>query len=309
MTTLATPPRERAALGAPSPLGPSAQRRIAHVTSLVNQALDRALPKAAAPPQVIHEGMRYCVLSGGKRFRPLLCLAACEAVGSPMRRALTVACALECIHAYSLVHDDLPAMDNADQRRGQPTCHRKFGEGNAILVGDALLTLAFDLLGRDGTPHALSIIRLLGRSCGTLGLIGGQVLDLQAISQPRLATERALRDIAQRKTAALITASVGAGALAGLPAAPNRQMKGAAQAGGTAAVQLSRLSRYGSDVGLAFQLVDDVHDGEGLAQAMGADQARAEARRLIARAMQGLEPFGKRADLLRQLAAWLASTA
>ena len=293
MTTLATPPRERTSPGAPPALRPSAQRRIERLAHLVNQALDRALPKAAAPPQVIHEGMRYCVLSGGKRFRPLLCLAACEAVGSPMRRALAVACALECIHAYSLVHDDLPAMDNADQRRGQPTCHRKFGEGNAILVGDALLTLAFDLLGRDGTPNSLAIIRLLGRACGTLGLIGGQVLDLQAISQPRLATERALRDIAQRKTAALITASVGAGALAG----------------GAGAGQLSCLSRYGSDVGLAFQLLDDVHDGEGLAQAMGADQARAEARRLIVRAMQGLEPFGKRADLLRQLAAWLASTA
>ncbi len=293
MAMTATLPRERTRLGAPPAVRPSAQRRIARLTHLINQALDRALPKAAAPPQVIHEGMRYCVLSGGKRFRPLLCLAACEAVGSPMRRALAAACALECIHTYSLVHDDLPAMDNADQRRGQPTCHRKFGEGNAILVGDALLTLAFDLLGRDGTPHSLAIIRLLGRSCGTIGLIGGQVLDLQAISQPRLATERALRDIAQRKTAALITASVVAGALVG----------------GAEAVQLSRLSRYGSDVGLAFQLLDDVHDGEGLAQAMGADQARTEAQRLIARAMNGLEPLGKRADLLRQLAAWLAATA
>ncbi|MBI2104369.1 MAG: polyprenyl synthetase family protein [Candidatus Omnitrophica bacterium] len=289
----ATLPRKQARPDEPPAVRPSAQRRIARLTQLINQALDRVLPKAAAPPQVIHEGMRYCVLSGGKRFRPLLCLAACEALGQPPRRALALACALECIHTYSLVHDDLPAMDNADQRRGQPTCHRKFGEGNAILVGDALLTLAFDLLGRDGTPNSLAIIRLLGRSCGTWGLIGGQVLDLQAISQPRLATERSLRDIAQRKTAALITASVVAGALAG----------------GAGTVHLARLSRYGSDVGLAFQLLDDVHDGEGLAQALGADQARAEAERLISRAIQGLAPLGGRADLLRQLAAWLAQTA
>ncbi|MBI3331254.1 MAG: polyprenyl synthetase family protein, partial [Candidatus Omnitrophica bacterium] len=166
----ATLPRERTGPGPVPPVRASAQRRIAHLADLINQALERALPKAAVPPQVIHEGMRYCVLSGGKRFRPLLCLAACEAVGSPLRRALAVACALECIHTYSLVHDDLPAMDNADQRRGQPTCHRKFGEGNAILVGDALLTLAFDLLSRDGTPNSLAIIRMLGRSCGTVGL-------------------------------------------------------------------------------------------------------------------------------------------
>ena len=244
-------------------------------------------------PQVVHEAMRYCVLSGGKRFRPLLCLGACEAVGAPARHALSAACAIELIHTYSLVHDDLPAMDNADQRRGQPTCHRKFGEGNAILVGDALLTLTFELLGRDGTANSLAIVRTLSQACGTLGLIGGQVLDLQAISQPRTATERILRDIAERKTAALITASVAAGALAG----------------GARPPQVHALRSYGQHVGLAFQLIDDVHDGEGLAQAMGADAARAEALALIARALKRLEPFGKRAELLRDLAAWLSTMA
>jgi geranylgeranyl diphosphate synthase type II len=258
----------------------------------VDQALARALPKSTLVPQVVHEAMRYCVLSGGKRFRPLLCLGACEAVGGPPRQALSVACALELVHTYSLIHDDLPAMDNADERRGQPTCHRKFGEANAILVGDALLTLAFEALSWNGTPNSLAIIRTVGQACGTIGLIGGQVLDLQAISQPRTATERTLRAIAQRKTAALITASVLAGALAG----------------GAKAQQLKHLQRYGQRIGLAFQLIDDVHDREGLAQVMGPGEAQAEAGRLIARAVEVLEPFGSRADVLRQLAAWLLTT-
>jgi len=244
-------------------------------------------------PRVMHEGMRYCVSSGGKRFRPLLCLGACEAVGTPAGRALPIACAVELIHTYSLVHDDLPAMDNADERRGQPACHRKFGEGNAILIGDALLTLAFELLSRDGLPNALAVIRTLGRACGTGGLIGGQVLDLQAISCSRVMAQEALTDVARRKTGSLIAASVVAGALAG----------------GADREPTKRLARYGQDVGLAFQLVDDLHDSEGLAQVMGSDGARTEARRLIDRALQTLEPFGKRAAGLRQIAQWLASTA
>ena len=262
-------------------------------TRAIEQALQGALPKAALPPQIVHEAMRYTVFSGGKRFRPLLCLAACDAVGAPSRQAVPVACAIELIHTYSLVHDDLPAMDNADQRRGQPTCHRKFGEGNAILVGDALLTLAFELLGNDGTPNSLAIIRTLGRACGTVGLIGGQVLDLQAISQTHYSTERALRDIAQRKTAALITASVVSGALAG----------------GAGGLPVKRLERYGTHLGLAFQLLDDVHDSDGLAQVIGTEMACAEAQKTIDRAVAALEPFGRRADALRELAAWLSATA
>ena len=268
-------------------------RKLDQLTGLVNQALARALPAAGQVPQVVHEAMRYCVLSGGKRFRPLLVLGACEAVGSPARQALSAACALELIHTYSLVHDDLPAMDNSDERRGQLTCHRKFGEGNAILVGDALLTFAFELLGRNGTPNALAIIRCVSQACGSGGLIGGQVLDLQAISQPRTATERVLRHIAEWKTASLITASVTAGALAG----------------GGKPEQVKKLQRYGQAVGLAFQIIDDLHDQEGLAQAMGADAARAEAERLLTQSEKMLESFGSRAGTLRQLAVWLASTA
>lgn len=270
----------------------SKTRRLDRLTALVEQALARALPASNTVPPVVLEGMRYCVLSGGKRFRPLLCVGACEAVGRPARQALAVACALELIHTYSLVHDDLPAMDNADERRGQPSCHRKFGEGNAILIGDALLTLAFELLGRDGTPNSLAVIRTIGQACGGTGLIGGQVLDLQAISQPRTATERTLRDIAQRKTAALITASVVAGAMAG----------------GASTTQVQRLKRYGQDLGLAFQIIDDLHDRDGLAQAIGIDAARVEAQRLIEHAHKSLTPFGKRAEILREVARWLAAT-
>src|SRR3990167_9322408 len=269
----------------------------------IDRALDRLLPAGGrGAAGRIREAMRYCVLSGGKgrgtdvqrpkRVRPLLCLGGCEAVGSPARRALPAACSVELIHAYSLVHDDLPAMDDAMMRRGRPSCHRKFGEGNAILVGDALLTLAFELLGRDGTANSLGIIATLGRACGTVGLIGGQALDLAVITRARATNAVALRDVARRKTAALITASVVAGGLAG----------------GATPRPRARLEQYGKDLGLAFQLIDDVHDHDGLARALGAEAAAREARRLIGRAVETLTPFGRRAETLRALAATLAST-
>jgi geranylgeranyl diphosphate synthase type II len=286
MTTLAAPRHSRAGLE-------KASRHLETLRRLLEQALKRCLPQAGSPPSIVHEGMRYCVFSGGKRFRPLLCLGGAEAVGAPARQALPAACAVELIHTYSLVHDDLPSMDNADQRRGQPTCHRKFGEGNAVLVGDALLTLAFDLLSRNGHPSSLAVIQAISRACGTVGLIGGQVLDLQVLSQSFATAPQAMKEIAMRKTAALIAASVVAGGLAG---------------GGNAA-QLRRLQRYGEHVGLAFQLIDDVHDGDGLSRTMGRDGASAEARRLLRQAAGALEPFGTRGAVLRELAVWLESTA
>ena len=287
--------------------------RIEQLARVVDAALARVLPERVRGAGSVPEAMRYCVLSSGKRFRPLLCLGGCEAVGSPARRALRAACAIELLHTYSLVHDDLPAMDDAAMRRGRPSCHRQFGEGNAILVGDALLTLAFELLGRDGTPNSLRIIRTLGRSCGTAGLIGGQALDLDALRGPcpprrlgsakpsgaedrrwaRPATAAALREVARRKTAALISASVVAGGLAG----------------GANARQRARLERYGQDLGLAFQLIDDVHDGDGLARTLGADAAAREARRLIGRSLETLRPFGPGAETLRELAAMLSASA
>jgi len=263
--------------------------RLTRLTGLIDKALHRFIPPSKEVPPVIHEAMRYSVFSGGKRFRPLLCLGACQAVGAPIRKALTVACAVEMIHTYSLIHDDLPAMDDANERRGQASCHRKFSEANAMLAGDALLTLAFELLGRNGMPNALSIIKTIGQASGTVGLIGGQVLDLQSISRSNTMTEEILTQIAQRKTGALITASVVAGALAG----------------NASAAQIRLLKRYGQVVGLSFQLLDDVHDKEGFAQVLGAEQARINASRHVARGISVLKPFGRRAAVLRELAHWL----
>ena len=280
---------DRPALSEPRPKA----GRIEGLSRLIEAALTRLLPRGGEHAAGrLHDAMRYCVLSGGKRFRPLLCLGGCEAVGAPAGRALRAACAVELIHTYSLVHDDLPAMDDAATRRGQPSCHRKFGEGNAILIGDALLTLAFELLGRNGTPNALSIVREVGRACGTVGLIGGQALDLDILSRPRGVSAAVLQDVARRKTAALITASVAAGALAG----------------GATTLQRKRLEGYGRSLGLAFQLIDDVHDGDGLSRTLGAGSARAEALRLIDRAVEALTPFGARADILHELAEMLASS-
>jgi len=171
-----------------------ARARLRARTDAVNQALTRALARQAGSPPVLAQAMRYCVLAGGKRFRPLLCLGAHEAAGGRGLAVLNVACAIELIHAYSLVHDDLPAMDNADERRGRPSCHRRFGEATAILVGDALLTRAFEVLGSNGVPNTLKILREIAEASGTSGLIGGQALDLNGGS----AGAKQLEEIARR---------------------------------------------------------------------------------------------------------------
>ena len=258
----------------------------------VEQALRRALRLPAGSPAVLEQAMRYCVLSAGKRFRPLLCIGGCEAAGGTGKRALPVACAVELVHAYSLVHDDLPAMDNADRRRGRPSCHRRFGEANAILVGDALLTRAFELLGSPTLANAVPILRVLGRSAGATGLVGGQVLDLECGLGPSAGGLKKLEEIARKKTAALITASVVSGGLAA----------------GAHASTLRSLRRYGAAIGLAFQMIDDVHDRDGLARSISPDRVRQRALRLIDGARRAVRPFGARAKTLMELADWLAST-
>ncbi len=260
--------------------------RLAQRQALINRGLEAAVAPANGTPRQLREAIAYCLLSGGKRFRPLLTLGGCEAVGGTPQRALPVACAVELIHAYSLVHDDLPAMDNADERRGQPSCHRKYNEATAILVGDALLTYAFERLATAKIPNALAVIREIGYASGTSGLIGGQWLDLDASAK----ASGALEDIARRKTAALITASVVAGALAG-NATP---------------ASITRLRRYGEALGLAFQLIDDLHDGDGLAAAHGSQRVHTQAIQLINDATEIIKPFGANAWLLRALAEWLA---
>ncbi|MEZ5629408.1 MAG: polyprenyl synthetase family protein [Burkholderiaceae bacterium] len=263
----------------------------------VEQALDTWVHAEA--PAGLGDAMRYAVLDGGKRLRPLLVLAACEAVGGNSQAALRAACAVELIHAYSLVHDDLPCMDNDVLRRGKPTVHVKFGEAEALLAGDALQALAFELLTPDdaGVPPAMQALmcRLLARSAGADGMAGGQAIDLQSVG--RKLDEAALRDMHQRKTGALLQASVELGAAC----APSPLQGASAEA----------LRRYGAAVGLAFQVVDDILDvtadstqlgktaGKDAASdkptyvsLMGLDGARAHADVLLAEAEAALAGAG-----------------
>ncbi len=305
--------------------------------TLINRALDRYLPSPySAPGRVhdrggrapaagngaastsrIHEAMRYSVLGEGKRIRPVLALAACEAAGGKVSDALHAACALELIHAYSLVHDDLPAMDDDDFRRGKPSCHKKFGEALGILTGDALLTYAFDLLTRANSAEAngeasssrshhgasvhLRVIREVAEAVGTEGMVGGQVADVMGMrgasvrgsilrlrsGSPR--TVEAIESIHARKTGALISVSVRAGALLGR-ATPTAY---------------SALRRYGDRVGLVFQLVDDLLDKDGAARLQGKSQVWRRAERLTEEAVAAVKPLGSRADPLRELARFI----
>jgi len=257
---------------------------------LINRALAQALPAPGAYPPVIHEAMRYSVLGDGKRIRPMLTLAACEAVGGALEDALPAACAVELIHAYSLVHDDLPAMDDDDVRRGRPSCHKRFGEAIGILTGDALLTLGFHLLTRPRRRPAvwLRIARELSHAAGTFGMIGGQVADVQASPTPGA---EPIEYILTHKTGALIRAAVTIGGVAG----------------GATKAALGRLTRYGGRVGLVFQLVDDLLDRDGVALVWGVSETRRRAEALTAQAKQAVSPFGARAEPLCALADVLLS--
>jgi geranylgeranyl diphosphate synthase, type II len=275
----------------------------------VDRALDRFLPKASAPPATIHKAMRYSLFAGGKRLRPILCLAATEACGGRIASALPLACAVECIHTYSLVHDDLPSMDNDELRRGRATCHKVFGDGIAILAGDALLTIAFEIAAHfRGTRRydLREILREIAQAAGSRRLIAGQVADLEA--EGRRINRRQLRYIHENKTAALLTASVRLGAMAA-----NATPK-----------QLAAITAFGRALGLAFQVIDDILDvtqtSEKLGKSAGKDVAakkatypavlgleksRAEARRLTSEAHKALKSLGKGASVLRALADYL----
>ncbi len=262
---------------------------------MVNAALDRALPAtdaAGTDAGRLREGMRYGVLQGGKRMRPLLTLAACEAVGGAAEVALPPACALELIHAYSLVHDDLPAMDNDLERRGKPTVHVAFGEANAILIGDALLTAAFSVLTsaeRDPAPGAIAFaVSRLAHHAGIDGMVGGQAKDL-ALGQDieELAT---LEDVHALKTGALYAA---AGAMG-------------ARFGGASPEVVDRLERYGLAWGIAFQHADDVLDDD---QPRLRDQAMARTDALLAECRGIARELGEPATALLALADWLGDRA
>ncbi len=279
----------------------------------VDAALDRALPGAAAWPETIHRAVRYSLFAGGKRIRPLLVLAASDAVGGERCDAMPLACAVEMIHTYSLIHDDLPAMDNDDLRRGKPTSHKVFGEAIAILAGDALLTRAFHLLSELSPGEAVERLRrrlaasaILGEACGTTGLIGGQVMDLE--SEGRAIRPVELERLHRAKTGALLGACVRGGAILA----------------GAGPEALAQLTRYADAVGLAFQIVDDVLDateaGEQLGKTAGKDtrarkatypsivgleRSRKIAGELTAKAFAALKPFKGKAVALAALAEFL----
>jgi geranylgeranyl diphosphate synthase type II len=273
----------------------------------IEEALERLSPPETEYPPSIHKAMRYSLFAGGKRIRPILCLEAAAAVSDSTPGIETPACALEMIHTYSLIHDDLPALDNDDYRRGKLTCHRVFGDAIAILAGDALLTRAFRVVSEmDGVPadRLLAVARELARAAGTVdGMIGGQVADLEAEGKP--VEEAQLHYIHRAKTAALIRGAVRVGAIF---------------AGGLAG-PIEALACFGAQIGLAFQIVDDVLDvvesSEGLGKTAGKDarqqkatfpalygveRSREMARHLEQQAIDALAPFGERAARLRDLA-------
>jgi geranylgeranyl diphosphate synthase type II len=280
--------------------------RLASLHKQVDRALDRWLPPEKTRPATLHRAMRYAVFAGGKRLRPVLCLAAAEACGGKTSGALPAACAVECIHTYSLIHDDLPCMDDDDFRRGRPTTHKVFGEAVAVLAGDALATIAFEILGRtnETARHgAGEFFRDLSKAAGSLFLIGGQVADMEA--EKREATPAELLFIHRGKTAAMISVSLRLGAMS---------------ANATPA-QVKALGKFGENLGLAFQIIDDILDitqtSEQLGKSAGKDAAagkatypavfgleksRREAANLTKAALMALKPFGKNADFLRAIA-------
>ena len=282
---------------------------LARRTEAVNAALDRFLPRATARPGTIHRAMRYSLFAGGKRIRPALCLAAAAACGGRESAAMPLACAVECIHTYSLVHDDLPAMDNDDYRRGKLTNHKVFGEGIAVLAGDALLTQAFEIAAQcDGWQRYShrQIVLELARAAGSLQLIAGQVADLEAEGKKINASH--LRYIHERKTSALLCCSVRLGGMSA----------------NCAPAQLRALTDFGYHVGLAFQVIDDILDvtqtSETLGKTAGKDtkaqkatypsivglqKSRRIAADLTARAFSALKLFRGKAVALEALASYL----
>lgn len=279
---------------------------------LVEKALDSYLPQVSTLPSSLHGAMRYSVFAGGKRIRPVLMAAACEAVGGKTEEVMPAAAALEMIHSYSLIHDDLPAMDDDDLRRGQPTNHKVYGEALAILAGDGLLTEAFILLSSplvltDLSANArLEIMHIFARAAGSLGMVGGQVVDMESEGQPvELPT---LEYIHTHKTGALILAAIETGAIIGRATSDQRRA----------------LRRYGEAAGLAFQVADDildiVADQALLGKDVGSDQARGKAtypallgvegareraRELRDMALGALESFGAEAQPLRDIATYI----
>lgn len=284
---------------------------LANYKAKVEAALDASL--VIAQPPTVYESMRYSLLAGGKRLRPILCLATCELLGGTVEMAMPTACALEMIHTMSLIHDDLPAMDNDDYRRGKLTNHKVYGDDIAILAGDALLSYAFEFIARQTTgvdpQHVLAVIAHLGRAVGAEGLVGGQVVDLQSEGKPDVTLET-LEFIHTHKTGALLEACVVCGAMV---------------AGATNS-ERDRLSKFAQNIGLAFQIIDDILDitatpeelgktaGKDIAaqkatypSLLGLEASKQRADTLIAEAIAQLEPWGDSATPLKALAHFITA--
>jgi geranylgeranyl diphosphate synthase type II len=279
----------------------------------VDAALDSYLPRETELPHSLHKSMRYSVFAGGKRVRPILMLAACQAVGGNTEAALPAACAMEMIHTYSLIHDDLPAMDDDDFRRGNPTNHKVFGEAIAILAGDALLTEAFKLISDPrfaaevSVAARLAVIHEIATCAGSYGMVGGQVVDMESEGNREIDLPT-VQYIHTHKTGALIKASVKAGAILG----------------GADERKLAAITRYGEAAGLAFQIADDILDIEGTTEEIGKDAgsdeargkatypavmglaaAKQEAQAMMDEALRALVIFGAEADPLREIATYI----
>jgi len=279
---------------------------------MIDEALEHWVPGENEFPPQVHKAMHYSLFAGGKRLRPILTLASAETVGGQISDALPIACSLELIHTYSLIHDDLPCMDDDDLRRGKPTNHKVFGEALALLAGDALLTEAFSLATRPDLMKGISpgrrirALGLLARAAGSLGMVGGQTMDI--LSQGEKIESALLEYIHTHKTGALIAASVGVGAVIG----------------GASVREYKALNRYGEKLGLAFQIIDDLLDVEGeerkLGKAVHKDQSkgkatypavfgipesRGRAERLIEEALVSLAIFNSSADPLREIAQFI----
>ena len=275
----------------------------------VDAHIERIMPPESVPPSSIHAAMRYSVFAGGKRIRPILCLETSRVFDEDVAPALYPSCAIEFIHTYSLIHDDLPALDNDDLRRGKPTCHKKFGEAIAILAGDGLLTLAFETIGATpvGAERRVAMLTEISTAAGTVhGMVGGQVADIE--SEGKGVGPEMLEYIHRSKTAALIRASITAGALSA----------------GAQAEDVKRLRRFGETIGWAFQVTDDILDVEESSTALGKTagkdivqqkatypavfglaQSHAIANELAANAIAELQPYGARAERLRSIAEFL----
>ncbi|OGW84634.1 MAG: hypothetical protein A2987_02550 [Omnitrophica bacterium RIFCSPLOWO2_01_FULL_45_10] len=271
----------------------------ARLRNSVDKRLNAYLPSGKEAPRIVHRAMRYSVFSGGKRIRPILAIEACLACGGRVNEVLPIACAIELIHTYSLIHDDLPSMDDDDYRRNKLACHKVFGESIAILAGDSLLPLAFNIVSKEITPKiGLEIIKELSGAVGTKGMTGGQALDLEFFARgygkkARPIKPSALNRINRLKTSRLFEASTRVGAIVT----------------GAKAEDIDAIANFGAAFGSAFQILDDIIDGGIYPEIFGMRKARNDVKILLGRAKGFLRPFGRSSERLNKLADYLMERA